>query len=82
MDAVQRARNVVLRAKIEEARILASMLSGDYAKTMSEGPLFAGMAPNGLPLLLGEKPASKANVYTFSSVADLFYFPVAPLHWT
>jgi integrase len=73
MDAVQRARNVVLRAKIEEARILASMLSGDYAKTMSEGPLFAGMAPNGLPLLLGEKPASKANVYRFSSVADLFY---------
>ena len=48
-DALSEAAIGVMRAKIERARILAAMLSADYAATAPIDPMFAGMEPTGLP---------------------------------
>ena len=47
-DLVQHACNGVLRARIENNRILAAMLSGEYETAAPLDPLFVGMKPTGL----------------------------------
>lgn len=52
-DALQHACNAIVRAKMEDARILAARLSGDFAATTPVDPLFANMEPTGLPPVSG-----------------------------
>ena len=72
MDALRHASNAVLRAEIEDARILAARLSGDYAGTAPIDPLFTGMQPTGLPPLPGEPTSSQPDP-TLGSVAQQFF---------
>lgn len=48
--------NGVLRARIEQRRILAAMLSGALDETIPKDPLFQGVKSPGLPALPGEEP--------------------------
>ena len=71
----------VVRAKIENARILAAMLSGEYDKTAPLDPLFVGMAPNELPAVPGDAKGPLANSHTLATAADLFYVSKAEHDW-
>jgi hypothetical protein len=54
-DAFQFACNAVLRAKIENARILAANLRGEYHETAPRDPWFAGITAVDLPQLPGDE---------------------------
>ncbi len=53
--------NGILRAKLEQHRILAAMLRGEYQNTVPTDPLFEGVKSPGLPPLPGEE-ASKSTL--------------------
>jgi hypothetical protein len=72
IDAFRLAANGIMRAKIENARILAAMLAGDYASTVPLDPLFAGMQPTGLPPIPGEKAIEPAQPKTLAEVGALY----------
>jgi integrase len=72
-DHYQYACNLILRGKIEEARILAAQLSGDYTAASPLDPLFAGMAATGLPPLAGEEVPPSKQQNQFGQVADQFF---------
>jgi hypothetical protein len=71
-DALQHACNALVRAKIEDARILAARLSGDVAALKPVDPFFADMEANGLPPLPGE-PAIQTVTRSLSAISDEFY---------
>lgn len=71
-EALQYACSTVLRAKIENARILAAQLSGRYDETAPKDPLFVDLAPDGLPPIRSEALPVSPKVTTLQSVADLF----------
>ena len=52
--------NGVLRAKLEQRRILTAMLRGEYQNTVPIDPLFEGVASPGMPPLPGEEGSSAA----------------------
>ena len=80
-DARQHACNAIVRAKMEDARILAARLSGDYAATIPADPLFANMEPTGLPPLPGDEPARVQGEPTFGMVAKEFFAFKAKHDW-
>lgn len=71
-EALQYACSTVLRAQIENFRILAAQLSGRYEETAPRDPLFAGMAANGLPPLRGETVSVDPKIITLKSVGELY----------
>jgi integrase len=52
--------NGILRAKLEQTRILAAMLRGAYQNTVPIDPLFEGIKSPGLPPLPGEEASKSA----------------------
>ncbi|MCP2129184.1 UNVERIFIED_ORG: integrase [Bradyrhizobium japonicum] len=61
----------VLRARIENAKLHAEQLTGNYAITSAD-PLFAGISQNELPPILGDDV--KSNILpTFEHVAKQFF---------
>jgi len=72
-DHYQYACNLILRGKIEEARILAAQLSGDYTAASPRDPLFAGMVATGLPPLPGDDASPSKQQNQFGQVADQFF---------
>lgn len=72
LDMVQFARSAVLRAKIENARILAAQLSGHYDETLPKDPMFSGMAANGLPPLPHEELLPLTEVATLRTIGKKY----------
>lgn len=72
LDTLKQAQVMIMRAHIENYRILAAKLSGDYSKTAPQDPLFAGMAATGLPSIGGESLAATAPKRTFAEVAESY----------
>jgi len=81
-DALQHACNAIARAKLEDARILAARLSGDFASTAPVDPLFTGMEPTGLPPIPGDDRAPASAVTTFAAVANEFFRFKSKHDWT
>ena len=52
--------NGILRAKLEQTRILAAMLRGEYQNTVPIDPLFEGVKSPGLPPLPGQEASKSA----------------------
>lgn len=71
-DALNLACSGIMRAKIENARILAAQLEGRYDETSPRDPLFAGMQPNGLPPI-GEDLPPEPETVTFGDLCERFY---------
>jgi integrase len=71
-DAFRYACNAVLRAKIENARILAAQLAGDYAPSPGD-PWFAGIAAVELPPIPGDETEAAPTGATFGLVAKQFF---------
>jgi integrase len=71
-DVVSQAAAGVMRAEIENARVLAAMLAGEYEQTAPRDPLFAGMAPTGAFPYGGEPEHPKVQAPTVAEVADLY----------
>ena len=71
-DVVSQAAAGVMRAEIENARVLAAMLAGEYEQTAPRDPLFTGMAPTGAFPFGGEPEQSKVQAPTVSEVAHLY----------
>jgi integrase len=69
-EAFQFACVSVLRARIENAKLYAEQLAGNYAVTSAD-PLFSGISTNELPPISGDKANSSASP-TFQEVADEF----------
>ncbi|MCK1506324.1 site-specific integrase [Bradyrhizobium sp. 18] len=69
-DTFQLACVAVLRAKIENAKLHAEQLTGNYA-VMSADPLFAGIYTHDLPPVPGDD-AKSHNSPTFKEVANQF----------
>ena len=59
LDLLQQACSGILRAQIENRRILAAMLKGNFDEIAPRDPLFAGMEPTGLPV--AERRTTCAN---------------------
>jgi hypothetical protein len=72
-DAFRIACNAVLRAKIENARILASQLRGEYDETTAKDPWFAGITTVDLPPIPGDEAKAAATGPTFEAVAKQFF---------
>lgn len=72
LEEVQYTRSGVLRAKIEQRRILAAQLSGRYDETLPRDPLFAGMAPTNFTPLPGEVPSGPPKPLTLKELAESF----------
>jgi integrase len=70
-DAFQLACVAVLRAKIENAKLHAEQLGGNYAVTSAD-PMFAGIYAHELPPIPGDG-AKSHNSPTFEEVADQFF---------
>jgi integrase len=70
-DAFRYACNAVLRAKIENARILATQLAGDYAPPPGD-PWFVGLAAVELPPIPGDEPKAAPKGATFGMIAKQF----------
>lgn len=81
-DALQHACNAIARARLEDARILAARLSGDFASTAPVDPLFAGMEPTGLPPIPGDDREPVAAVTTFAATTSEFYRFKSKHDWT
>nr|WP_176223069.1 site-specific integrase [Aurantimonas sp. 22II-16-19i] len=71
-DATRFARMGVMRADIESRRILRAMLEADFGGTTPLDPLFAGMAPTGLPPLPGEEAAPSAAGLSLAAAANRY----------
>lgn len=71
-DAVQHASEGVVRARIENARILAARLEGKHEEAALRDPLFAGLKTNALPPLPGETSDAPAPVLTFRALGDRY----------
>lgn len=71
-DALNLACSGIMRAKIENARILAAQLEGRYDETAPKDPLFTGMQPTGLPPI-GEDVPTKPETFTFGDLCERFY---------
>ncbi len=70
-------RNGVLRAQIEDHRVLIAKLEGQYENTAPKDPLFAGMEATGMPPIPGDKTVvaeekKAAVVHTLGTAADLY----------
>ena len=79
-DELSQACVGVMRAEIENARILAAMLSADYERTQPRDPLFVGMSPNGLPAAPGEDVIAPPEARTLAEVGEL-YITFHEKHW-
>jgi integrase len=71
-DVLRQAASGVMRAEMENARVLAAMLAGEYEQTAPRDPLFAGMAPTGAFPHGGEPERPKVQEPTIAAVADLY----------
>lgn len=71
-ETLQYACGTVLRAKIENARVLAAQLSGRYEDTAPRDPLFAGMAATGLPPIEGDAAPTQPKWLTLKAVGELY----------
>jgi integrase len=71
-DVLSQASIGVMRAEIENARVLAAMLAGEYEQTAPRDQLFAGMAPTGAFPYGGEPELPKVQEPTIAAVADLY----------
>lgn len=71
-EALQYTCTAVLRANIENARILAAKLSGRYDETAPKDPLFADMSATGLPPIRGEAAPVDPKAVTLKAVGELF----------
>ncbi|MEF2549743.1 hypothetical protein VQ045_21900, partial [Aurantimonas sp. E1-2-R+4] len=80
-DATKLALNGVLRAHIENVRILRAMLEGDYPATAPRDPMFAGMAPTGLPPLPGEPAEYDPHALTLSTATERYCHQHAGKTW-
>jgi integrase len=80
-DLFQHTCNLILRGKIEEARILAAQLSGDYTAASPRDPFFAGMSATGLPPLPGEEVPPRTQQNQLGKVADEFFAFKAKHDW-
>ncbi|MGY8638090.1 hypothetical protein RAD15_37020 [Bradyrhizobium sp. 14AA] len=69
----------VLRAKIENAKLHAEQLAGNYAVTSAD-PLFTGIFANELPPIPGEN-AKPHNSSTFDEVANDFFAVKSKKDW-
>jgi len=69
----------VLRAKIENAKLHAEQLAGNYAVTSAD-PLFTGIFASELPPIPGEK-AKPHNSTTFEEVANDFFAVKSKKDW-
>jgi integrase len=73
-DAFQFACNAVLRAKIDNARILAAQLRGDYDDAAPKDPWFTGITTVDLPPIPGDETTTEAAAGpTFGMVAQQFF---------
>ena len=71
-EALQYACNAVLRAKIENARILAAQLAGCYEDSLPRDPLFVGLSSTGMPPLPGEVVPEKARPLRLSEATEIY----------
>jgi integrase len=71
-EALQLACNAVLRAKIENARILAAQLAGHYEDSTPRDPLFAGMHATNMPPLPGEAVPEKAKPLALKEAVEFY----------
>ncbi|MDB6146423.1 MAG: hypothetical protein JWO45_87 [Spartobacteria bacterium] len=71
-EALQLACNAILRAKIENARILAGQLAGNYEDSSPRDPLFAGVKATGMPPLPGEVVPQKIKQLTLSEATEVY----------
>jgi integrase len=72
LEAVQIACSGILRANIENARILGAKLQGRYDEAVPGDPLFAGMTMANLPPMPGEAAAPMPNGVTFKEVSERY----------
>jgi integrase len=72
-EALQLACNGVMRAQIENARILAAQLEGRYDETAPRDPLFAGMQATGLPAIDNETAEPGSEMVTFEELGSRYY---------
>lgn len=77
-DAFQFACVAVLRARIENAKIHAKQLAGNYAVSSAD-PLFAGVFANELPPIPSEANSPKSP--TFEDVANQFFALKSKADW-
>lgn len=80
-EALQYACDAVLRAKIENARILAALLSGQYEETPPRDPLFVGMQANVLPVAPGEQAPVNPKAITLRTVGERYLAFKAKTKW-
>jgi integrase len=71
-DHLRYACNLILRAKIENGRILKAQLEGDYQATAALDPWFAGINATELPPLPGEMAKASEAGPSFGAIADKF----------
>jgi hypothetical protein len=72
LDSVQIACSGILRADIENARILGAKLQGRYDEAVPADPLFAGMTMASLPPMPGEAAAPMPNGVTFKELSERY----------
>jgi hypothetical protein len=72
-DAFQFACNAVLRAKIENTRILAAQLGGEYHETAPKDPWFVGITAVDLPPIPGDEVKAASTGPTFGMIAKQFF---------
>ncbi|MEY9403674.1 hypothetical protein ABIF79_010049 [Bradyrhizobium japonicum] len=77
-EAFQFACVAVLRARIENAKLHAEQLAGNYAVTSAD-PLFAGIFANELPPIPGDEAKSPKS--TFEEVANQFFALKSKADW-
>jgi integrase len=71
-DQLRYACNLILRAQIENARILKAQLEGDYQSSAALDPWFAGISAPELPPMPGEKPKTDEAGASFAEVTEKF----------
>lgn len=72
LETINYACATVLRARIENARILAAQLSGDYNDISPRDPLFSGMAASGYPPLPGEVLTQREKTKSLGEIVELY----------
>jgi integrase len=80
IETFQYACNAVLRAQMENARIHAAQLAGEYDATAPRDPLFHGIVAT-LPPLPGEDVKPTSQSHTLSSIAVQFYEQKVKHNW-
>jgi hypothetical protein len=71
LEMLDYACHAVLRARLENARILAVRLLGQYDETTPRDPLFQGVTAT-LPPLPGENGPPALQSHTLAQVSNLF----------